>query len=407
MLYQNTNSKDALRYNILFLMNGAKPPRGGEFLTLYLITHLRKDLFHPLLAYAYEGLIVQQLKKADIDNIQIPLSSNIANVYPREINLHSPFFVVSFLWHLVLSGSIFKLNKILKENNIHLIYCADNISKFIGGIAGKMAGVQVVAHCHDDFKEDTLGKTMRMFYLMLLDRILTVSDKVKKFFAVNKKGFRKAITVYNGIDTDVFNPQNVSEDLRNEMGFKKGNIFIGVIGVLEKDKGHRYLIEALAKLKAEGIANVICLICGTGAEKSALEEFVHASGLDREVLFLGFRTDVPRVLKTLDILVLTSLTIESFSMAAVEAMAMKVPVIATNVGGIPEVVDDGKTGIIVPPANVNALCEAIKYLIKNPEARLKMGENGRARVLEKFTIEQNVRKTEEIFLEVVQGSIRR
>jgi len=400
MSYQNINNKDVLKYNILFLMNGAKPPRGGEFLTLYLITHLRRDIFHPLLVYAHEGVIVRRLKEAGIDNVRIPLSSKIANVYPREISLYSPFFVISFLWHLVLGGSIFKFNKILKENNIHLIYCADNISKFIGGIAGKMAGVKVVAHCHDDFKEDTLGKTMRMFYLMLLDGILTVSDKVKKFFAVKKKGFRKAITVYNGIDTDVFNPQNVSEDIRNELGLKKENIVIGVIGVIEKDKGHRYLVESISRLKAEGIT-VVCIICGTGPEESALKELVHANGLDGDFLFLGFRDDIPRVLKALDIFAIMSLTIESFSMAAVEAMAMKVPVIATNIGGLPEVVEDGKTGILIPPGDVNALCSAIKYLVKNPEARLKMGENGRARVLEKFTIEQNVRKTEDIFLSLM------
>ena len=403
MSYQKTNNKDVLRYNILFLMNGAKPPRGGEFLTLYLITHLRKDIFHPLLVYAHDGVIVRRLKEAGIDSVQIPLSSKIANIYPREISLHSPFFVISFLWHLVLSGSIFKLNKILKKNNIHLIYCADNISKFMGGIAGKMAGVKVMAHCHDDFKEDTLGKTMRMIYLMLLDRILTVSDKVKKFFAVNKKGFQKAITVYNGIDTDIFNPQNVPDDLRNELGLKKENIVIGSIGVIEKDKGHRYLVEAIARLKAEGITNVICVICGTGPEESDLKEFVRAKGLDSEILFLGFRDDIPKVLKVLDILALMSLTIESFSMAAVEAMAMEVPVIATNIGGVPEVIDDGKTGIIIPPGNVDALCEAIKYLIQNPGVRFRMGQNGRLRVLDRFTIESNVRKTEEIFLQLLKN----
>ena len=107
------------KYNILFLMNGAKPPRGGEFLTLYLITHLRRDIFHPLLVYAHNGVIGRRLKDAGIDHVQIPLSSKIANIYPREISLHSPFFVIPFLWHLVLSGSIFKLNKILKGNNIH------------------------------------------------------------------------------------------------------------------------------------------------------------------------------------------------------------------------------------------------------------------------------------------------
>lgn len=384
-------------------MNGAKPPRGGEFLTLYLITHLRRDIFHPLLVYAHDGVIVRRLKEAGIDSVQIPLSSKIANIYPREISLHSPFFVISFLWHLVLSGSIFKLNKILKENNIHLIYCADNISKFIGGIAGKIAGVKVVAHCHDDFKEDTLGKTMRIFYLMLLDRILTVSDKVKKFFAVNEKGFQKAITVYNGINTDIFNPASVYDDIRMELGLKEDTIVIGSIGVLEKDKGQKYLVEAIARLKAEGLTNVVCVICGTGPQESDLKEFVHAKGLDSEVLFLGFRDDIPKVLKVLDILALMSLTIESFSMAAVEAMAMEVPLIATNVGGIPEVVDDGITGIIVPPANVDALCEAIKYLIQNPGIRFRMGQNGRVRVLERFTIESNVRRTEDIFLQLLKN----
>lgn len=403
MSYQNTNNKGVLRYNILFLMNGAKPPRGGEFLTLYLITNLRRDIFHPLLVYAHDGIIVQRLKETGIDHVQIPLSSKIANVYPREISLYSPFFMISFLWHLVFSGSILKLNKILRENNIHLIYCADNISKFIGGIAGKMAGVKVVAHCHDDFKEDALGKTMRMFYLMLLDRILTVSDKVKKFFSVKERGEQKAITVYNGIDTEAFNPPNVPDDIRCELGLKKENIGIGSIGVIEKDKGHRYLVEAISRLKAEGIANVFCVICGTGPQESDLRKFVRAKGLDSEVLFLGFREDIPRVLKMLDILAITSLTIESFSMVAVEAMAMEVPVIATSIGGIPEVVDDGKTGIIIPPGNVDALCKAIKYLIQNPEIRFRMGQNGRVRVLDRFTIEGNVRKTEDVFLQLLRS----
>ena len=72
-------------------MNGAKPPRGGEFLTLYLITHLRKDIFHPLLVYAHDGVIVQEIKKAGIDSVQIPLGNRITNIYPREIKLYNPF----------------------------------------------------------------------------------------------------------------------------------------------------------------------------------------------------------------------------------------------------------------------------------------------------------------------------
>ena len=397
----NHNTTPDRRYNILFLMNGAKPPRGGEFLTLYLITHLRKDLFNPILVYAHEGVIVQELKKAGIDAVQIPLGNRITNIYPREIKLYNPFFILTFLWHSLTNRGILRLRKLIRDNDIHLIYCADNLSKIIGGIIAKISGVKSVAHCHDDFKEDMLGKTMRIFYLLLLDRILTVSDRVRNFFTVRRKISPKAITVYNGVNAEVFNPADVDDGMRVELGLREGTVVIGSIGVLEKDKGQKYLFEAVARLKSEGINNIVCVVCGTGPEELILKEFVHANGLDEEVLFLGFRTDIPRVLKTLDILVLTSLTIESFSMAAVEAMAMKVPVIATNVGGLPEVVEDGKTGILVPPGDINALCSAIKYLVKNPEARLKMGENGRLRVLEKFTIEQNVRKTEEVFLNLV------
>jgi glycosyltransferase involved in cell wall biosynthesis len=296
------------------------------------------------------------------------------------------------------------LYRLIKEDGYKLIYCADNLSKLIGGIVGKMARIKVVAHCHDDFKEDVLGKTMRLFYLLLLDRVLTVSEKVRTFFTVKGKISPKAITVYNGINTDVFNPQNMDDDIKEELGLKEDTFVIGSVSVLEKDKGHVYLFEAIAKLKSEGITNIICVICGTGPEEAHLKEFVHVKDLTNEVLFLGFCNDIPKILKTLDVIAITSLTIESFSMIAVEGMAMKVPVIATNVGGLPEVIDDGKTGILVPPGDVDALCRAIIHLVRNPEVRLGMGENGRLRVLERFTIEENVRKAEKVFLKVLEGN---
>lgn len=397
----NINATPDKKRNILFLMNGAKLPRGGEFLTLYLITHLKKDLFHPILVYACNGVIVQELKEKGIDAIDINLDKKITDIYPREIKLYNPFFILTFLWRLFLSRGIFKLNKLLKEKNVHLIYCADNLSKLIGGIAGKMSGVKVVAHCHDDFKEDALGKIMKVFYLLLLDRILTVSEKVRKFFTVRGRISPKAITIYNGIDSEVFNLSKVDDNLRIELGLKDDAIVLGSIGVLEKDKGQRYLFEAMTRLKSEGIDNIICVVCGTGPQEAELKEFVQRSGIGDEVLFLGFRDDIPKILKITNIVVITSLTIESFSMIAVESMAMKVPVIATDIGGLPEVIDDGKTGILVPPADIDSLCRAIRYLIKNTDIRLKMGEDGRRRVIEHFTIEENVRKTESLFLEVL------
>jgi glycosyltransferase involved in cell wall biosynthesis len=390
--------------NIAFVMNGAKPPRGGEFLTLHLITHLRKDIFYPILIYAEDGIIVKEIKKSDIESVNFPLNKNITGIYPREIKLYNPIFIFTFIWYLLTRGSIFRLKKILKEHNIHLIYCADNLSKLIGGIAGKVAGIKVVAHCHDDFKEYSLGVVIKIFYMLLLDKILAVSEKVRTFFVINGRISPKAITVYNGIDTKYFDPKNVKDNIREELSLDKDSVVIGSIGVLEKDKGQRYLFEAIARLKEEGINNLICLVCGTGPEEANLKKFVQESGLKGEIIFLGFRNDMPKILKMLDILVITSLTIESFSMAAVEAMSMKVPVIATKVGGLPEVVVDGETGLLIPPGDVDALCRSIKNLVKHPDMRLKMGKAGRERVLERFTIEENVRRTEGIFLNILKGN---
>lgn len=387
--------------NVMFLMNGAKPPRGGEFLSLYLITHLRKDLFYPVLVYAEEGIIVKKIKDSGIESARVPLNNKITNIYPRETRLYSPFFIFSFIWNLFSSGGIFKLMRIIKRRNIHLIYCTDNLSKLIGGIAGKLTGVKVVAPCHDDFKEDALGKTMRLFYFLLIDRILTVSEKVKLFFKIRGRVSSNVRTVFNGIDTVIFDPDKVDNSMKTALGLEDNAIVIGSIGVLEPDKGQRYLFEAIKKLKSEGISNIVCLVCGDGPEEKNLKMFVRKSGLDNQVLFLGLRNDIPKILRILDICVITSLTIESFSMVAVESMGMKIPVIATNVGGLPEVVEDGKTGILVPPGTVDVLSKAIKYLIENPKLRIAMGENGRKRVLEKFTIEENVKKIEKVFLDLL------
>ena len=213
--------------------------------------------------------------------------------------------------------------------------------------------------------------------------------------------------MYNGINVEVFNPDNVDGNLRGELGLKDDTVILGSIGALEEDKGQRYLFEAITRLKLEGINNIKCIVCGTGPHEKELKKVVHENGLSNEILFLGFRSDIRSVFKILDILVVTSLTIEACSMTMLEAQAMMLPIIATNISGNPELIVDNSTGILIPPGDADSLRDALKYLIQNLDVRHKMGKNGRFRVLEKFTIEQNVRKTEKIFLEMVQDSIVR
>ena len=126
-------------------------------------------------------------------------------------------------------------------------------------------------------------------------------------------------------------------------------------------------------------------------------------GSNRQVRFLGYRRDIPDLLGIMDMVVMPSLR-ESFGIVALEAMAMKVPVVASRIGGLEEVVEHERTGLLVPPGDADALAEAIRTLAENPEMRINMGEAGRQRVAEKFSIESTIRRTEEIYLECLGGT---
>ena len=392
------------KHNILFLMNGAKPPRGGEFLVFYIIVNLNKELFHPIVIYAGEGMIVKMIEQEGIDTIHVPLSDNITTPYLGEI-IYNPIKSSIYLINLLKSKYYFRLKRVIKNGDIDLIYSADTFSKIVGGIIGRQFKINVIGHCHADFSgplfTNRVGKFLKIVDLLFLNRIIAVSEKVRNCFKQNK-AYSKVVTIQNGIDINIYDSSKVDDGFLKELDIHRDQIVIGVIGAIEKFRGHIYLIEALEKLKTENIGTILTLIVGTGIEEGNLKKIINDKGLDQEVLFLGFRKDVPRILKVLNILVLPSFH-ESSSMISMEAMAMDVPVIATNVGGLPEVIENGSTGILIPPGDVDALYQAIKYLIKNPEVRKKMGENARARVLEHFTIEKNVRKTEEVFLEMLRG----
>ena len=134
--------------------------------------------------------------------------------------------------------------------------------------------------------------------------------------------------------------------------------------------------------------------------RSTIENHVQKLGLSEKVQFLGYQNNILEILRSMDIFILPSLW-EGMPNAILEAMAAGLPVVATNVGGTPEVVVDGETGFLVPPRDPEALANAIKLLIDDPELRKKFGQAGRERVERHFTIQETVRKTEELYLRLL------
>ena len=175
---------------------------------------------------------------------------------------------------------------------------------------------------------------------------------------------------------------------------------IGTVAVLEKRKGHRFLLEAAAHLKRQG-ERLTYRLAGDGSQKERLERLAQTLGLQEEIDFLGFVTDVPAFLSSIDVFVLPSL-FEGLGVAVLEAMAAARPVVATDAGGLSELVADQHTGLLAPPGDSLSLARAISQLISQRDRMRRMGENGRARVQEHFTMEQMAKKNEAYYYELLE-----
>ncbi|MGH7393721.1 MAG: glycosyltransferase, partial [Candidatus Rokuibacteriota bacterium] len=198
-----------------------------------------------------------------------------------------------------------------------------------------------------------------------VDRVIAVSEAAARFL-VTGKGYptAKIVVVPNGCDLSRFAPGRDREAVRRELGLEGQTPVAGVVGRLESQKGHEWLLQAWPAVLRE-MPDARLLVVGDGSLRDALEAQARRAGVAPSVVFTGFRADVPRLLDALDVLVLPSLY-EGMPLTAIEAAAMARPVVATAVDGTPEVVHDGETGFLVPPADAPALARAVGAVLRDP-----------------------------------------
>lgn len=212
-----------------------------------------------------------------------------------------------------------------------------------------------------------------------VDGFIAVSGEVKSSIEENiGKVESKIFIIQNGVDLPKYKLHVNGEILLQNLGFHRGDKILTVVGMLKEQKGHRYLIDAVAMFISR-FANLQILIIGDGDLRSQLENQVVGLNLCNNIHFLGIRDDVPQLLAISDFFVLPSLW-EGLPMALVEAMACSLPIIATRVSGSQEVIVHGETGLLVPPGNSKNLARAIIRLLSNPSDAEKMGEAARKHV---------------------------
>lgn len=383
-------------YTIGYLTHGARNIGGGEYILASLIRKLDRGLFRPVVFFAHRNEIIAGLEAEGVATVSIALNRKMISLFRDDV-ARSPVHLIRFF--PAVFKNILAVRRAILFRGIDLLHPHDNLSKILGGVAAATAGIPAVAHCHDLLGQGFIDRMLLQAQRLLMNRVIAVSGSVRDRFIQSGADPKQIRTIENGIDVERFNPGR-STLSRAGLAIPEAHRVVGVIGMFDPVKGHVFLLQAIKRLKETGARNLTCLAVGEGRLEAKLKEVVNGAGIDGQVRFLGYRRDIPNLLALMDMVVMPSLR-ESFGIVALEAMAMKVPVIASRIGGLKEIVEHEKTGLLVPPGDSGALAEAIRKLADNPEMGRRMGEAGRRRVEEKFGIATTVRKTEGVYLEIL------
>jgi len=294
---------------------------------------------------------------------------------------------------------LYRLARLIRAERPDLIHAFLGVANLASSLAGRLVGVPVIVWSYRDVE---VWKSQAHW---LVDRagarwaeaITCCSDAVRQFVLARLGGpASKMVTIHNGVDLEAFRAPGVAS--RPELSLRDGGCVIGTVTRLdEPKKGLTVLLHALAALaRREGLPPWQCLLVGDGPARARLEALAAELGLSGRVVFAGMRRDVPRVLPALDLFVCPSLY-EGFGIAIVEAMAAGRPVVASAVGGIPEIVVDQDTGLLVPPGDATALAEAMAALLARPDQARQMGLRGRERARKMFSIETTVERHRQLY----------
>lgn len=274
----------------------------------------------------------------------------------------------------------------------------------LAAFAARLAGVPLVVASRRSlgfFKADSPGFLRAERVANRLTDVIVANAEAVRADAIRQEGLppRKIHVIHNGVDLARY--QAAPEPgAREALKIPPAARVVCVVANLIAYKGHRVLLEACAAVKAREPAFHLLLV-GDGPCRGELERMAQALGLSGDVQFLGSRTDVPAILSVADVVVLPSLS-EGFPNAVLEAMATGKPVIATHVGGVPEMVVEGETGLLVSPGNAEALGAAILKVLQDPERAAAMGRAGRERVREQFSLDRMVGQVQDLYEDILR-----
>lgn len=377
--------------NIITRMELGGPP----ILVLDILQHLDKERFESTIA---TGITID--RKYDM----------IGFARDKNIRVFAMPSLVRDIHPLKDIKTLIKLAIFLKKENFDIVHCHTSKGGFIGRLAAKLAGAKIIIYSpHGDIFEGYFCKLATDFFILLekfaaryTDKIINLTKIEIERFLEHGIGTRHQLKqIYNGINIKYYE-RAITSNLkkRDEFGLGKDDFVCATVGRFVPVKGHTYLIKAIQKV-VKVIPEAKFLFVGDGELKSKLSEEIKSYDLQRNIFLLGARSDIATILSCINVFLLPSLN-EGFGMVLIEAMAARKPVIATNVGGVPEVIINGTTGILVPPEDPEAFSSAIIKLYNNPEMSLEMGSAGYSRARNLFDIKTTVHEFEDLYSKLIK-----
>ncbi|MFH1478207.1 MAG: glycosyltransferase family 4 protein [Candidatus Omnitrophota bacterium] len=369
--------------NILYIAASGDLSGGGPISLLALLKKIDSQRFRPIVVCPSRGTLVDALESLNI------------KVNIIRIGSIRKFHIFSFI------ASLVKLSRMIMEEEVSIVHSNAVYSKesLCGLVSARINNIPFIYHARVLDPISFMEKVLASF----CTKVVVISDAVAERFSYIKNK-EKIVKIYNGVDLEEFDPNIDYGLLRKELDIKPATAIVATAGELASHKGIHYFLKSMPEIIKE-CPDVKFLIVGETSAiskgyKEELRILVDSLKINEKVIFTGFRKDFARVLRDIDVFVLLSGR-ESFGRVLIEAMAMEKPTVAARIGGIKEVVEDNVTGILVLHSDIEAVSRAIVSLLKDTKRTKVMGQAGRNRVKALFDINENVKRTERLYKDLV------
>jgi glycosyltransferase involved in cell wall biosynthesis len=380
---------------------------GGEIALLNLIRTIDLNKVTPIVLLFSDGPLVERMRQHAETHV-LKLGSSVAAIRKDSLGWHS---LLKFGSGWTTMRQVLKVVGFARRADVDVIHTNSLKADVIGGLAGRILGVRVVWHVRDRIEPDYLPRSVVKVFRFLCRVVpdYVIANSTGTLATLHLMGKRGGMAIASGVDlapfTDVVHDGCDVQPVDSRSNGNKGEIRIGLIGRISPWKGQHIFIEAASLLRASGKRVKFQIIGAPLFSEREYEAELHALcdrlALNDVVEFTGFVDNVSERIAHLDIVVHASTTGEPFGQVIIEGMAGTKPVVATNGGGVPEIVEDGVTGLLVPMGDAVAMAKAIEFLLENPEAARQMGLRGRERALANFTIQMTARKVEAVYEQIL------